>query len=339
MLIFGGHDLAVRRGLLVLLVGVLLASLASCGSDGVGIDDTGDAAASGDEGCEPGEVVPARSERDVAYAEVDGVDPNLLSLDLDVPEHDACEPPPLVVFVHGGGWRVGDKTGAAIEGKRQLFDEAGWAFASVNYRLSPEPHDLADPDRVTYPTHPQDVADALAFLDVEADELGIDTSRIGLVGHSAGAGIVSTLGTDASFLDAAGVDPAQLVCTVSLDTEAYDVAAGAEDPGMVGRTYQNAFTTDPAVWDEASPLNHVDGDEAPFLVVTRGQPERTALAGRFVDELDAAGADAELLDVSPYAHDDTVRLLGAPGETTLTEPVVSFFEGCLADPGTSTSDG
>ncbi|OWY59503.1 hypothetical protein B7486_74225, partial [cyanobacterium TDX16] len=195
-----------------------------------------------------------------------------------------------------------------------LFTHAGWAFASVNYRLSPEPRDLSDADRVTYPTHPQDVADALAFLDQQADELGIDSSRIGLVGHSAGAGIVSTLGTDPTFLDASGLDPASLACTVSLDTEAYDVAEGAETPGEVGLTYQNAFTTDPEVWAEASPVEHVDGDEAPFLVVTRGTAKRVEMANGFVDQLDRAGVDATLLDVSPYAHDDVNRLLGVDGE-------------------------
>ena len=273
----------------------------------------------------------ARSERDVTYAEVPGVDPNLLSLDLDVPAHDACEPPPVVVFVHGGGWRRGDKAGAGVDEKRRLLTEAGFAFASTNYRLSPEPRDPDDPDRVTYPTHPQDVAAALAFLDEEAEELGVDAGRVALVGHSAGAGIVSTLGTDESFLAAAGLDPGQLACTVSLDTEAYDVAEGAQTPGEVGLTYRNAFTSDPEVWADASPTQHVDGSEAPFLVVTRGTPKRVAMAGAFVDQLDQAGVDATLLDVSPYTHEEVNRLLGAPGEQVVTPPVVDFLEDCVDD--------
>jgi len=330
----------VRR--LLPLIGLLLVGtlLAACSDDGLTSGDervepaeqaspAGAEADRTDDKCEPGTEVEAIEQRDVAYTEVDGVDPNLLSLDLDVPAHDACEPPPVVVFVHGGGWRQGDKDGAAIEQKRTLFTEAGYAFATVNYRLSPEPHDLSDPDRVTYPTHPQDVADALSYLDQQAEELAIDAGRFGLIGHSAGAGIVSTLGTDASFLEDAGLDPANIACTVSLDTEAYDVAAGAEAPGMVGLTYQNAFTEDPEVWAEASPVNHVEGDEAPFLVITRGTPGRVAMANAFTDQLAAAGDEATVLDASPYTHDDVNRLLGSTGEDVITPVVTGFFADCL----------
>lgn len=330
------HDLGVRRLLVLLIAGVVLSAAAACGNDGVGPDEQAapagaDEGATGQEACEPGSTVEALQERDLAYTEVAGVDPNLLSLDLDVPAHDACEPPPLVVFVHGGGWRQGDKAGASIEEKRRLFTEAGYAFTTVNHRLSPEPHDLTDGDRVTYPTHPQDVADALAFLDAQAATLGVDTGRIGLVGHSAGAGIVSTLGTDTTFLEGAGLDPASIACTASLDTEAYDVTDGAETPGTVGLTYQNAFTTDPSVWQEASPIEHVDGDEAPFLVVTRGTAKRVQMSMAFVEQLERAGVDATLLDVTPYSHDDVNRLLGVDGEQMLTPEVTSFFEACLAD--------
>jgi acetyl esterase/lipase len=330
------HDLGVRRLLVLLVAGVLLFAAVACGDDCVGPDEQAapagdDEGTTGEAACEPGTTVEARSERDLAYAEVAGVDPNLLSLDLDVPAHDACEPPPLVAFVHGGGWRQGDKDGAAIEEKRRLFTQAGYAFASVNHRLSPEPHDLTDAHRVAYPTHPQDVADALAFLDERAATLGVDTGRIGLVGHSAGAGIVSTLGTDTTFLEGAGLDPTSIACTASLDTEAYDVTEGAETPGTVGLTYQNAFSTDPSVWQEASPIEHVDGDEAPFLVVTRGTAKRVAMATDFVEQLERAGVDATLLVVTPYSHDDVNRLLGVDGEQTLTPEVTSFFEACLAD--------
>jgi acetyl esterase/lipase len=340
----GGHDLGVRRLLPLLVAGLVLA--AACSSDGTAAPGGGHGSEAGAgtapetsataPRCAPGNGLEGTIVQDAAYDQVDGVDPNLLSLDLVVPAHDACEPPPVVVFVHGGGWRQGDKDGASVEQKRALFTDAGWAFATVNYRLSPEPHDLDDPDRVTYPTHPRDVATALAWLDDEAGELGIDASRIGLIGHSAGAGIVSTLGTDESFLRDAGLEPEQLACTVSLDTEAYDVTAGAETEGMVGLTYQNAFTTDPEVWVEASPIEHVDGDEAPFLVVTRGTPDRRQLATEFVDRLLDAGGEAELLDVSPYTHDDANRQVGAPGEQVLTPAVTAFFEGCL---GGSASDG
>jgi arylformamidase len=320
---------------LVRICGCLLgvALLASCGP--AASQDTaeqGDAAASPSDttdDCEPGTTVAASSRQDVAYADVDGVDPNLLSLDVDVPAHDECEPPPIVVWVHGGGWNQGDKASPDVAAKRELFLDQGWAFAAVNYRLSPSPIDLDDPEALRYPTHPADVAAALGWLDGNAEELGVDADRIGLLGHSAGAGIVSLLATDESFLVDAGMEPEQLAGTVSLDTEAYDVALIAGLEGGAGALYRNAFGEDPAVWAEASPEQHVDGDEAPFLVVTRGNPARTQIGTAFVAQLQEAGADATRFDAEPYSHAEVSERLGE--DDVLTSEVVRFYERVLGE--------
>jgi len=162
----------VRRFRLLLLLPFVGSLLISCTEDGMPSTEASTDASvpDTDHGTTCDEPLPAVEERDVAYAAVDGVEPNLLSLDVSVPV--TCEPVPVVVWVHGGAWQAGDKANAAVADKRELFNRAGYAFVAVNYRLSPDPVALDDADRVTYPVHEQDVADALAYL----DDRGVDAT-------------------------------------------------------------------------------------------------------------------------------------------------------------------
>ena len=66
---------------------------------------------------------------------------------------------PVVVWVHGGGYRKGDKA-QQVAAKVALFAKRGWIFASVNYRLTK----LTDPVPARYPAHYDDVAAAVAWL-------------------------------------------------------------------------------------------------------------------------------------------------------------------------------
>jgi arylformamidase len=266
--------------------------------------------------------------RDLRYDTVAGVDPNLLSLDLYLPTTGkGCDPVPLVIGVHGGGWAVGDKRGFTGD-KAKLFNDQGWAFASVNYRLSrPE-----DSPRVTYPTHNQDVANAVGHLADHAERYGIDPDRIGVLGHSAGAGIVAAIATDEQFLEKAGVGLDTLRCAFPDDTEGFDVAGRIADGGRVARLYENAFGSDPASWAEASPINHVESAKGipPMLLTQRGTLRRVAQMQTFADALRAAGVDVQVIDASGYSHADVNRLIGSTTDPVMTEPVTAFFSKCFA---------
>src|SRR5690606_4658044 len=94
---------------------------------------------------------------------------------------------PLVLFVHGGGWTNGSKENATGRHMAPHYTGLGYNFATIDYRLVPEG---------TVEQQGQDVADALAYLLRRAGELGIDRSKVVLMGHSAGAHLVSLVGTD-----------------------------------------------------------------------------------------------------------------------------------------------
>lgn len=269
---------------------------------------------------------------DQRYMEVPaGVDANLLSLDLYLPNLPAgCAPPPLVVYVHGGAWVVGDKR-AQIETKVRYFTGEGYAFASVNYRLSPS---AAQPAGVRHPTHVEDVAAALAWLRANAAAQGYRAERITLFGHSAGAGIVALLGTDGQFLAARGRALGDLSCVAALDTEAYDVRENATGDDMLGRVYRNAFGDDPAVWDRASPLRNgtlVAGRGIPrFLVVTRGTAPRQAMNQRFGQALRSAGVEASVVVATGLDHEGVNDAIGLASDTTVMPTFAPFVRACTA---------
>jgi acetyl esterase/lipase len=73
--------------------------------------------------------------RDVRYGDTPGDATSAHALDVYTPADPGAGPTPVMVYVHGGGWKGGDK--ARVGSKAEYFTGRGWAFASVNYRLLP----------------------------------------------------------------------------------------------------------------------------------------------------------------------------------------------------------
>src|SRR6185295_12265543 len=121
---------------------------------------------------------------------------------------------PLVLFIHGGAWSLGDKAMAGHMAAH--FHERGYAFASVDYRLVPD----ADPHQQA-----EDVAAAISRLIADAPRLGIDRARVMIMGHSAGAHLAALVGTDPSYLAAHHLPISAIGGVVLLDGAGYDVAA------------------------------------------------------------------------------------------------------------------
>ncbi len=91
-----------------------------------------------------------------------------------------------------------------------MFQTFDYVFISVNYRLSPFPYNLDDSDRIMYPDHNTDVADAIKWIVDHIDQYGGDPDNIVVMGHSAGAHLVALTGTNASFLTNVGLSFANI---------------------------------------------------------------------------------------------------------------------------------
>ncbi len=131
-------------------------------------------------------ITPAHA--NVAYA---GTRNPAQMLDIYLPPTKARHAP-LVLFIHGGAWMIGDKswirsgTHMQLEQFLQLLLNNGYAVASVNYRLTPE---------ARFPAQIHDVKAAVRYLRAHAAEFGIDPMRIAVAGESAGGHLAQLLAT------------------------------------------------------------------------------------------------------------------------------------------------
>jgi acetyl esterase/lipase len=214
---------------------------------------------------------------------------------------------PLVVFVHGGGWKRGDKRHAAGQ-KAAHFLEQGYGFASINYRLVPD---------CTVEEQTRDVASSLAYLTKQADSLGFDKTRIVLMGHSAGAHLAALVGTDMGYLKKTGMDPKSLRGVIPLDGACYDVPRQiAEGAGIMRNTYAEAFGNARAKQLALSPLHHAAAPNAPAFLILHVQRVDGAAQSRALGEaLANAGTKAQVRGFEGFGlkgHAEINRRLGDP---------------------------
>ena len=276
---------------------------------------------------------PAPTRTDVSY-DVDGTLPTpqrLGTLDLYRPAPARrADRRGIVVYVHGGGWAVGDKR--AVGAKARLFTQAGYVFASVNYRLSPSPPNTADANRIRFPDHPRDVAEAIVWLHRHARSFGGDRRRIALIGHSAGAHLIALVATDPSHLARFRGPRPHVRGFVPLDAGVFDIAADLRRASPFRRAMlTNAFGTpaeeaaDPR-WAAGSMNTHADPGDPRALIVN--QRRRGGLAVRYAAGLGGA-PDAQVL-LLDKTHAEINRDLGAPGDNTpLTPTVLGFVRSVL----------
>ncbi len=215
---------------------------------------------------------------------------------------------PLVLFVHGGGWKRGDKQMMAGSPMLADWQAAGYAVASANYRLVPD---------ATVEQQAADVAAAFAHFHDHAAELGIDPGRIVLVGHSAGAHLVALVGTDPQYLAAEGLALSDIAGVLPNDGAAYDVPSQmGENAVVLGDTYEQAFGTDPERQKALSPTRHAAAPNAPdFLLIHVQRQDGMRQAKGLEAALKAAGTRVERHEFEGrglQGHMEINRKLGDP---------------------------
>jgi acetyl esterase/lipase len=213
----------------------------------------------------------------------------------------AAERPPLAVYIHGGAWRMGSPE--RVRAKPQWFGEAGWAFASVGYRVLPD---------AQVEEQAQDVAAGLRALRADAARLGFDPDRILIMGHSAGAHLAALVATDGRYL---GADRAAVRGVILLDGAGYDVSNEFNLRGPLARKlYGDAFGEDPARQRTLSPIAHVDAQDPPdwLIVFAESRVDAREQAAQFGDALQRAGLRVERIP-DPGNHMEINREFGTAG--------------------------
>jgi len=202
---------------------------------------------------------------------------------------DAAPVMPVIVFIHGGSWRSGDKRDYGFVGA--AFASRGFLTVLPNYRLVPE---------VRFPAFVEDCAAAVRWTQGNAAAHGGDPRRIVLVGHSAGAYNAAMLTLDARFLAGAGVD--------GRNVRGFAGLAGPYDflPLDVDAT-RDAFGEAP---DSAAtqPIHFARADAAPMLLLWGG--DDTTVGRRSIDGLARAQrAVGGVVETKIYLGIDHVEIM------------------------------
>ncbi len=205
-----------------------------------------------------------RIERDIPYA---GTTNPAQTLDLLLPRTTATSDPlPVVVNIHGGAFKMGDKSGG-LEDLIPLVASGRYAAASINYRLSGE---------AIWPAQIHDCKAAVRWVRANAEKLHIDPQHIGVIGQSAGGHLVAMLGATGGSESLEGtVGPhtgtdSRVQCVVDQfgPTELLAMGGSHDDPhspeaDLIGGPVQE----NQDLARQASPITYVKPDLPPFLIL------------------------------------------------------------------------
>jgi acetyl esterase/lipase len=250
-------------------------------------------------------------ERNVVYGMVSG-----LALLMDVYRPEAANGRG-VIHINGSGWHSPLAYDAMPLSRTPLampyidaLQHAGYTVFAINHRAAP---------RFRYPSAVEDVQRAVRFIRHHAGEYAIDPNRIGASGGSSGGHLASLLGTLAGQGDANDPDPvnresARVQCVVaraapvdlaSMLVTSSGATSVAGFMGMQARSEALApYALERRTYDEASPLNHVSPDSAPFLLIAGTEdpvvPLEQSLAMQAA--LEKNGVPVEFLPVEGAGH-------------------------------------
>jgi acetyl esterase/lipase len=229
--------------------------------------------------------------------------------------------------VHGGGLLSGDKANDFYGPVCEPFTAAGFACASVNYRLFPD---------VKWPAPVQDVAASVRYLKDEAARAGAPLERIVVFGHSSGGTIVGALGTDERYLRAEGLSLSDLAGVVVMGCRVKDEVS--YPPSVSEDEILRHFRENPydhgfgslRVLNDAVPWRHVTDKTPPFLILVgereQYHDEMIADARAFARKMERKGRRSTLVVLPGATHGSEVADL-AKEKNIGFEAIVSFVSG------------
>ncbi len=239
-------------------------------------------------------------ERDVEYGRAGE---RALYLDILRPKEPAEKLLPVIVFIHGGAWRAGNKL-AGLPRLVPFVASGKYVGVSVGYRLSGE---------ATWPAQIHDCKAAIRYLRANAAELGIDAEKIGVWGPSAGGHLVALLGTSGGVAELEGDcgSPGQssrVSCVVDFcgpsDFARILKLPGGDAPEAVTALLGGSLAEKRAEALAASPVTHATRDDPPFLIVhgTKDATVPISQAEVLYERLKQAGVDVTFVKIEGGGH-------------------------------------
>ena len=257
-------------------------------------------------------AVPPVAHRGIPYAE-----PKIERRMLDVYSPANAKNAPVVLWIHGGGWTIGDKKSA--EPKAQAFVDKGYVLVSTNYRFVPQ---------VNLKEMTGDIAKAIHWIHDHSAEYGGDGNEIFVMGHSAGAHLAALVCTDDRYLKAEGLSLGILKGCVPVDVSVYDVPKRFKElPPKSKDVFATAFGTSEEMHRELSPVAHIAKGKhiPPFLILHVADRDETKVQSHWLaDKLKDADVSARVIAAEGTNHGTINTNLGKAGDAP-TEAMWEFM--------------
>jgi acetyl esterase/lipase len=263
---------------------------------------------------------------DVPYA---GTSDFRQTLNVYMPAAKPTKPAPVIFWIHGGGWRGGEKT--SVQLKPKFFTDLGYVFVSTNHRYI-----TTNPMNEIF----ADIAKSLRWTHDHAAEFGGDPNRIVIMGHSSGAQLAAYLAIDERPLKAEGLSLSMFKGCVPVDADTFDVpavielatanrkAAGKPEPKY---GHREIFGGKPELWADYAATTHVAAGKGipPFLILYDAAAALTPdQAKRLERALTKKGIQAKAFGAANTTHGKINSDLGQPNDPSTTE-VLSFLNSVL----------
>lgn len=213
---------------------------------------------------------------------------------LDIYKPEYCQSCPVIIYIHGGYWVMGDKGGLSY--KVKAFTSQNYIYISINYSLSPD---------YQFPAHAYDVARAFSWVKNNINKYGGNPEQIYLLGHSAGGQLAALMALDEHYLAEFGLAPPDIAGIIGLDSAGYHLpslfAAEPENQYLISW----AFGDEPEDLETASPINYIKKglNIPPFLLlVAGGRNVSVEVNNSFYQKLIDNGYQADILQFPEKDH-------------------------------------
>lgn len=227
---------------------------------------------------------------------------------------------PVVVWIHGGGWRRGDK--ADVHNKPKAFVDRGYVLVSINYRFVPN---------VTVNEIAADVAKAIRWTHDHAKDHGGDPKSLIVMGHSAGAQLAALVCIDDRYLKAERLPLSIIKACVPVDGDTYDVPLQIKTvEEKRAKSYRMTFGDEESQKNLSSVTHVAKGKTIPPVLILHvaDHPETKMQSHRLVDVLKKSGFTAQAYPAEGKNHTTINTDLGLADDRA-TQEMFGFLQRVL----------
>ena len=265
--------------------------------------------------------------KNVKYYEGKDADEKKHKLNLILPVTD--EKFPLVMWIHSGGWSMGDRSGETELCRR--FAERGIGCAAISHRLSPDAWGGGSKTKgVKHLEHIKDCARAFAFLYENAKKYGYSREQLFVSGHSSGGHLAALLAADSRYLKELKVPINAIKGAIPIGG-AYDMVKYHKDLKANNKYKKTAdahlnqvFGKDEKSWIEASPAAYIKDFKVPMLVIAESETKK------FMEDFKKS-VENEKIDIIEFmladrSHYDITGTMSQKGKDEVRDKIIKFIK-------------